>query len=286
LSVLTKVFVVLLVVLSIVLTASMVVFVNRVENFKKNYTDATTQLQTERSRADAAAAEATSAREIGQRNLTAAQTAIESLKQQVNSRDQEVTKRDTEVARLTSEMAQKAADVARLTEALKASEDQKGKQQEMLADLRTSNDKYVKQFSDQSARVSELTNQLEATERLRRDLAEQLAQAQTDLDRTNKLLSEHGIRGTETPGPTAGVPAINGVVRDTRDIGGVPYATISVGSADGVTKGMEFKVIDRSKGEFVAILTVDSVEPNEATGRLTGPHPKGVRQQMEVRTQL
>jgi hypothetical protein len=88
-----------------------------------------------------------------------------------------------------------------------------------------------------------------------------------------------GIRG-----PAA--PAINGVIRAVKPIGGIPYATISVGSADGVAKGMEFKVVNRGTGDFLGILTVDSVDLNESTGRLSGPRTNDIRSGAEVKTQL
>jgi hypothetical protein len=84
----------------------------------------------------------------------------------------------------------------------------------------------------------------------------------------------------------SGLPAINGVVQDVRPIAGNQYATISVGSADGVQQGMEFKVIDRTSGNFLGTLVVVGVEPNEASGRLFGPNIAQVKPGVEVRTQL
>ena len=81
-------------------------------------------------------------------------------------------------------------------------------------------------------------------------------------------------------------PKINGVVTDVRTIAGRPYATISVGSVDSVVKGMQFNVIDRESGNFLGILTVDTVEPNESTGQLQGPRVADVHKGVEVRTQL
>ena len=67
----------------------------------------------------------------------------------------------------------------------------------------------------------------------------------------------------------------------------MPFATISVGAADQVTKGMQFKVIDpTARDPFLGYLIVDRVEPNEAIGHLTGPHVNDVHEGAEVRTQL
>src|SRR5207248_9836912 len=69
--------------------------------------------------------------------------------------------------------------------------------------------------------------------------------------------------------PISGVP-ITGVVREVKNIANMPYATISVGSADQVAPGMEFKVIS-SNGDYLGAIVVDTVTPNEATGKITGP---------------
>ena len=64
------------------------------------------------------------------------------------------------------------------------------------------------------------------------------------------------------------------------------YATISVGSSDQVQPGMEFKVINKATGDYLGALVVDSVSPNESTGRLSGPHVPDIKAGVEVRTQL
>ena len=71
-------------------------------------------------------------------------------------------------------------------------------------------------------------------------------------------------------------PPIAGQVREVRDIAGRKYATISVGSAEGVAPGVEFKVISRA-GDFLGTLVVDSVEPDshspDTTLSLASAHP-------------
>jgi hypothetical protein len=80
-------------------------------------------------------------------------------------------------------------------------------------------------------------------------------------------------------------PQVSGQVREVRPIAGIPYATISIGSNDGVRRGMEFRVVNPSTGDFLGVLTVESVELNESTGRLSGPKVAQIRQGNEVRSQ-
>jgi hypothetical protein len=158
----------------------------------------------------------------------------------------------------------------------------------MIAQLRTTNDDRLKQNVELNTTVTELTNNLQVTERERRYLAEQLTESKRTVDRQSSMLRDAGIspKMASAAGTGAGAPPINGVIRSTSNIAGVPYASISVGSNDGVTKGMEFKVVDRATGDFLGILTVDSVEPTESTGRLSGPGLKRIKPGVDVKTQL
>ncbi len=76
---------------------------------------------------------------------------------------------------------------------------------------------------------------------------------------------------------------LRGVIKNKRTINGIEYATISLGSAQNVSKGMRFKVIDGNS--FLGYLTIDNVEPNESVGHLDGPNLAMVKSGTEVRTQ-
>ena len=48
--------------------------------------------------------------------------------------------------------------------------------------------------------------------------------------------------------------------------------TINVGNArDGVAKNMQFNIVDPVRKQFLGYIVVDTVEPHEAYGKLTGP---------------
>ena len=107
-------------------------------------------------------------------------------------------------------------------------------------------------------------------------------------DKLSGALRDRGVdpNRVQSSGLAAGAPPINGVIRDTRAIAGIPHAKISVGSDDAVKVGMEFNILDRSNGKFLGKLTVVAVEPNEAVGRVTGPDIAAIAAGAEVRTQL
>jgi multidrug efflux pump subunit AcrA (membrane-fusion protein) len=288
LSPLTKLFVVLCVILSLLLTAATVVYVNK-EDVQKTAL-ANTQAQLTASRAQANALE--QQMQAVQQNLQNAQQQMNDqagrAKAQVGTQQLEISRLQVELANATSKAATQQLDISRMTEALNASQASAGKLQDEVARLRTSNDTMVRQTSDLNATVSDLTNRLDVTERERRLLAEQLTQSQTESQRLGKIITGAGLNPgqQELAVNRSGLPAINGVVRDVRTIAGNQYATISVGSADQVARGMEFKVLDRTNGNFLGTLVVDQVEPNEATGRLFGPRVAEIKPGVEVRTQL
>jgi multidrug efflux pump subunit AcrA (membrane-fusion protein) len=270
------------------LTAASVVFVNQVDDYRAGAETAKAELAAARAQQAQAEIAAAQGRDLAETARNAALTEAQVARTALSAAQAIVAERDKDIAGKTTQLTLQSADLNRLTEALKASEDQKSRQSEQLADLRTKFDERVSQNADLNAQVSELTNRLDVTERERRLLAEQVAELQTQNSKLGGILKDNNINPNDVVagGIRGGAPPINGVVRDVRNISGIEYATISVGGADNVVKGMEFKVINRNSGEFLGTLTVDTVEPNESTGRLSGPKVAEIRAGTEVRTQL
>jgi hypothetical protein len=290
LSALTKIFVVLLVVSSLLLSAAVVVFVNRVENFNTTLTTTKTQLA------------------AAKRDLASATTSLESSMQSRNELQAEMTRqvgdlnrqlvdKDTAMQKLEGEAAQlkKDAQVAAATQkgtadlARAAQEENKGLTQ-MLSDIRNKNDELVKQNGELNTQVTVLDNRLRAVDREREFAVERNAELQNQLKNMPRGGGAGGAGanaggGEATTASATSAGPINGVVRSVDVIGGKKYATISVGSADNVTKGMRFNVVNRNGGEFLGYLTVDSVQQNEAIGQLEGKVDK-VQPGVEVKTQL
>jgi hypothetical protein len=77
-----------------------------------------------------------------------------------------------------------------------------------------------------------------------------------------------------------GVIRRQGVVTAVRKINGIYFASISVGSSQGMQKGMQARVT--ANGDFVDILSIVNVEFNEAIGYVSGADPARVRPGMSV----
>ena len=281
---LTKLFVVLQVILSIALTAAVVVYVSREDAQLANLKAAQTTALSAQSERDAAVASMNAATS----NANAIQERSNAQATQFNDRltaaQQQVADLNVQLAKANTSNATQALQMTQLTEGLKAATDTTANLNTTVAQLREASDKAVREAAQANQRISELDNTLQVTEAERRSLAEQLAEAQQNVTRMSRIMQQRGI-DPNIPAEriaVAGIP-INGVIREKRDIAGVPYATISVGSADDVQKGMQFKVIQGDK--FLGTLTVDSVEQQESTGRLQGPHVAEIAPGVQVRTQ-
>jgi hypothetical protein len=287
-NVLTKIFVSLLIVLSLFLSAATITFVSAIDDWKAGYTAKDTEIaQLRASKAEletAASAAEASASEM--RNAVASQ--VEALNTQLANarRDMSELAQQLADAKSTSTIAQ--ANVSKLTSATSALQASNSAYQQQLAVYRSENDRLQTQNGDLNIALSDVRNKLDVTEEARRVLAEQLVETRTTNDRLSGTLRDRGIDPTRiaTAGLAAGAPPINGVIRETRQIAGVPHAKISIGSDDAVKIGMEFTILERASGKFLGKLTIVAVEPNEAVGRLVGPDLGAIAAGAEVRTQL
>lgn len=289
-STLTKIFVALLVIVSLLQTAGLVVYVSNSATAADNLKNATAKIDSLTASNNKLTADLSAAAAANGKSFDSLTQQIELRRQADNENKAKLAERDGRVAELNSRLTLAQADVARLTEALKGSEDTKSKQQDQLVSLRTSQDQAVTNAAQMSQTITDLQNKLDVTERERRWVAEQLEEARNQTTKLSAALKDAGIEpnrvlASASSGSGAGAPNINGVIREIRKIGPLDYATISIGSSDNVSKGMEFNIVDRSTGAFFGKLTVDSVEPNEAAGRLTGNRVTEVKAGMEVRTQ-
>lgn len=286
-SALTKTFVVLHVILSMVLVSALVVFVNRTEDFRKLNTEETAKYSAAKSDAALAVADLASVKAAMQQQINAKDAALTAQRESLSADQTTVGGLNQQVAQLTSNLAMATSAQTTTTAALQVAQQQNATLETNFAALRKEQDGLQTQYTEAGLHITDLQNKLDVTEKQRRYLAEQVAQLTSEnaqqADVIHKNLPAIEERQGQVLNPTATI-ALDGVVRDKTVIAGVPYATISIGSADQVQKNMQFKVIDHDK--FLGYLTVDTVEPHEATGRLDGPHIEDIHSGVEVKTQL
>lgn len=288
-STLTKVFVVLQVILSIILTSGVVVWVNRAENFQKANQMAKASAQAAERERTQLATELSDNKAETARQLTLMQNLANSKQDQVNTLNGQLTQAQTEIASLRSQVDQTTAAVNASSQAQQVAQKTLETQTAQFNDLRKSQDATTKRLVEAELAISQMTNRYQVTNAQWRQALEQVAQLQGE----NKNLREQVNKAGGNAGGQARVlnseplVKIQGTVSDKRNIGGIPFATISVGASDQVAKGMTFRVIDPKSNEpFLGYVTITQVEPNQAIGRLSGPRIDQVRPGNEVRTQL
>ena len=287
-SVLTKVFVVLLVILSIALTAGTVVWVNRSEHFAETSKTRSAKIAAQDAQISNLNAQYSLASSETESVRQAMQKQIDSKQQEVDSLKAAITDRDTQIAQRDSNLSQLAAAQKSATDALTVAQKTVDQQNTAIADMRKADLDMQKRVAEQSFAINDWTNKYDVVNRQERDDREQITQLESDNQKIRETLHKAGIAENSTRTVNGeSLVRVEGVIRSAEKINGVPFATISVGAADQVTKGMQFKVIDpTARDPFLGYLIVDRVEPNEAIGHLTGPHVNEVHEGAEVRTQL
>lgn len=287
---LTKLFVVLLVITSILTSAAAVVFVSRVQPMQNLLDAQKATADTLRAQASAANAALEKERALVMEGQMALENARKSDADQMRTLQSQVEGDQTTIAQLQAEKAGRDSTVNTLTSGMSEATATSDKLMEQVTNLRAANDTLVKRNEDYSKANSELNATMEALHSREADAEEQLATAKENQQKLAAWTKQHGGNPDEITteanpyGP--GAPAISGVVREKSIINGKTWVTINVGSADGVAKGMKFYVLNG--GQFLGIVTVDTVDSNDAIGMLEGDASKlqQVHPGNDVRTQI
>lgn len=287
---LTKIFVVLLVIVSMLNAAAIVVFVNNAKPLQPMLDAANQQLSVARAQEQANARALQAAQyqlnaEIDQHQKDNSGHAAQTANDQKNLNEAEVT-----IASLRANNTDLQASLNTANGSVQMSSNTANKLQDQLNQLRTNNDDLVKQNEEFGRRNAELTSTLDSLRARQEETAEKLQASKEDSQKLSAALKDKGvdpqqILNVEAPA-ALGAPEINGVVREKSVINGNTFVTISVGSADGVTKGMKFNVVNGA--EFLGIVTIDTVDTDSAIGRLEGFPDKvaEVQKGNDVKTQL
>ena len=299
-SALTKVFVALHVVLSMMLVAAMVVFVNKVDDYQKLSNQAKSDLAVATGNVNRLNVEVTAVQGEKNRAIQEATDRIAGIKMLNDQLAQQNRDQAGQVAAAQIEVQRQQGIAQAAQDAVKAAQGAVATAEQALQTARKENDDLQKKYSEAMVSNSDVGNKFEVTFKQNQKLQGDIAALEEDNKRLrDQLASAPRTPTAPRPGGNGGVsgadPAaaaqvaggqnLRGVVRSKKDIQNVQYATISLGSADNVQKGMQFRVIDRNAGQFLGYLIIDSVDANEATGHLSGPNVAAVKAGNEVLTQ-
>jgi hypothetical protein len=270
---LTKVFTVLLVVLSIVFAVMTISVVAQTNNwrdtalkYEANARIADTNLRN--MIAAGAAVEATS-RDAVRSHLAR----IGEMETQMQANNAELAKLRTDIARVDAEKSSAEAMNRGLLAQLEAARSGETEIRKQLADIERRNIELERRNIDLNDRVNEQTAQIAVLDEQKRQFEQQLNILRNEAEkltnqgrRSMSGASSENPAGTVMPNVTAlttgGPAAIRGSVVEVKD----NLVTISNGSADGVTKDMVF-VVSRND-QYVGDLKISHTEPSRAAGRM------------------
>jgi hypothetical protein len=287
LSPLTKLFVSLMIVCSLLLTGGVVVFLNKVEDYRKALVarDAdcarlADEAATNKSRADAAA----------NRELAAARDAnnrLADMQKTLDTVNAEKLQLMGEKNKASNDATVKDAQVQTMVQTVSALKDS-------LNDLLKRYDGIVKDLDNIRNRNTELVagnndlqKKFDEAERERKFANERIVQLTSDLAKAKEQLATlvpnyRWDQGTIAARPQAD---LKGVVRGVKTQDGVVFATISIGSSDTVAKGMKFMIINGNTDTYLGTITLQTVEATESFGRIDGPRVNEIREGNIVRPQ-
>jgi len=292
---LTKLFVVLLVVCSLLLSAAVVVFVNKQEPLLAQNNALTIEVNNAK---------------LANRDVQDHNKALQAtIAAKGESYTNELAQRDTKINGLNVNLTQAALDLANaknekssvqtqvtnLTNTVSAAQQENTKLQADLTAAQQANSTNVVKLRDLNIDVTKLTAENDTLEKQRKYLEEQAVQLKKQVSQVEAVLTRANIKYDRETGTAdrdgqeiVGTPGqLIGRISDVRVQAGVRYATITIGSSDNVTKGMRFWVVD-GHGEFYGTLMVENVQPTEAFGTLDGPKDKvdQIKTGLAVKTQL
>lgn len=268
---LTKIFVMLLVVVSLLNAAATVVYVNKeqaTDDANKALMAKNAQLSRDQETATADAATARG-QLVAQEQLAASEAAAKQAA--LDKAGADLASKDADNKQLLRNNQAQLADAeqvsAQLAIALQTAKDQT----QTINDLRDRDSKLVQGQAESDAAVAQQRELAETYGRQVEYLTEQLKKSEYLVKAYSDVISQNHLVVPSAPVATAFTgPAVSGVVQDKQVINGVIYVTISVGKADNVQAGMEFKVVDTQAQppQFLGLLTITQIDANTSVGRL------------------
>jgi len=276
LSALTKLFVVLLVVCSLLLSGAVAVFVNRVEDWRKanevtKQTNVELSAQRDQWRVEAAAEK--SRRTDSENRLESAQRALADTK---DSLIREKADRDKEVEALRKQQLVAEQRVKEAGEQVSAALKRADAADARVDDLIKDKTQLITAVGKHVADIADLVRQVEILKRDSRSNEELVAQLQMQLRAAQEIITNNRLT-IDASAPPIDLK-LNGTVSAVKADGGQFYATITLGANDRVREGMSFMVMSReTTPKYLATFIVDKVDTQESFGHLEGPRPQDVK---------
>lgn len=284
-SALTKIAVVLLVVASLLLSAGVVVFVNKVEDFRKTQLAAVDRYNQEvaSNKNNRVQVEALNAQLLStSKDLN---SRIDTLKQESAGKDATVLELKNQISKLDQDKKGVEVALGNLTKVQEGLQGQLAAAQTQVTDLRKIRDQLVDERHSLNVQLTDALSKVDALGRAYKNAEERLQGKTAEMDDLTGKVKSAGLNINNLPKRgNEGAPQLEAVVSSVFNAGGKPWASVTIGSKDMVEKGMKFNVVNNK--EFLGYLTIQTTEPTEAAGVLEGPKVEKVKTGDQVKTQL
>lgn len=273
-SVLTKVFVLILTVLSIGLSMLTIGTMAAQTNWKQSAADYKANAASAVAQLDAVTANAALEQQRALARLEESQSEITRLRNEINDYRIQLANAQQKIASTTNQFNNEQAQATSLTEHNKMLEAARSREQELVAKLSERNSRLTRENIDLNDRVKELTANMAMAQSRVRALKEQIAggvgEQYGSAAPTTQIPGGPSIVQAYTPSASTpvGLSDITAPIRGEVTAVRGDLAEISVGTADGVGQGMRFLIYRRNGGtpKYVGTLRITAVEANAAAG--------------------
>lgn len=275
-NVLTKVFVVLMTILSVVLVSLVVPFVANTENYKDQVAAAQAEADAARANATVAASRATASQTELNNQIDEQAKIIASLRATNSDVKNQLATTQGDLERTRADLVRTQSDIANLTASNKQLTDIQIEREKELTGRRDDTTKQAKQIIELEAAVND---QASATATLRRQLRlaqENLVKTQEELAKANAIISnltpdqlaiaQGGSVSADGKGDIVANPAINAQVSDVRQAGDVSLVQLNIGSSAGVRERMVFQI--HREGQYIGTVAIMTVDEQASVGRV------------------
>jgi DNA repair exonuclease SbcCD ATPase subunit len=286
LSALTKLFVVLLIICSLLLAAGVVVFVNNTQHYRTTGEAAQGRIDLLTTQLTAANFDANNARALATKSAEDALTLAGKLREEINTHKKAADDRAAEIAKNEAQIAVLSATLNEANAALKVAGTNLASLQTQYNALIKDNDKTRVENAELVGANTDLQKRVEEAQRELDYQLERVQQLTSELGNARQLLSENRIATNATPRRPASPGRIDGLIKGIKEIEGVRYGTINLGSADKIQRGTELNIIDRASNTYLGKITIETVDQNESFGRIEGRQAAQIREGHNVVSEI
>lgn len=272
--ILTKIFVVLVALLTVAIVPLVAVNATNEQSFQKKFKDAQAAQKVAEANLESERAAWNSTRSKLEEDLATARTQTADLQKQVEAKAAAVRKAESELAGAKAKDASMAASLSVMAESSKASTALTDSLVAELRELRSRAMEAQKRLVELQEAYDKSQSELEVADAARRALQEENKRLGDEKDRASAKVAEYMASYGEIGRARAGAVGdstrvvadrnVSATILNVRRDGGAPLAEINAGSRDGVKPGWVLAVGNGST--FVANLRITEVDLNRAVG--------------------